>query len=275
MSTLSNNLQYGLLSNGTVDVADTTISGNGTSQSFGGVSVSAGATITSSSITGNDGIGLVTLGGTTSVTRSTVDHNQSTWSCSNAGCVGLGGGPGGIIALSGTLRLIDSTVSDNTVVSPFDGSITTGSLQVGFATCGAGCEFDQADAQIFSSTISERAFIALGTVTVSGSAMGSCQVSGIGGLPDAAKFVDGGGNVVVGTSCTFPSQLSVPDLQLGALANNGGPTRTRLPLAGSPVLDHIPAGTVGLCDGSVPTDQRGVTRPLGPACDAGSVEGHS
>jgi hypothetical protein len=34
----------------------------------------------------------------------------------------------------------------------------------------------------------------------------------------------------------------------------------------------IPSGTAGLCDGTFPTDQRGVTRPTGGACDVGAVE---
>jgi len=52
---------------------------------------------------------------------------------------------------------------------------------------------------------------------------------------------------------------------LGALADNGGPTQTMLPQQGSPVLD---AGGTG-CPA---TDQRGVARPFGSACDIGAVE---
>lgn len=57
---------------------------------------------------------------------------------------------------------------------------------------------------------------------------------------------------------------------LGALADNGGPTKTHLPQAGSPALDLIPAGSTGCTSGS--TDQRGVARPQNGACDAGAVE---
>jgi hypothetical protein len=58
--------------------------------------------------------------------------------------------------------------------------------------------------------------------------------------------------------------------KLGALAANGGPTQTLLPLAGSPVVDRVPTGGPG-CSGSG-KDQRGVPRPQGPACDIGAVE---
>jgi hypothetical protein len=63
---------------------------------------------------------------------------------------------------------------------------------------------------------------------------------------------------------------------LGALASNGGPTQTMLPLAGSPLLDWIPLGACGggndLAGFPVTTDQRGVGRPQGPGCDVGAVE---
>jgi hypothetical protein len=58
--------------------------------------------------------------------------------------------------------------------------------------------------------------------------------------------------------------------KLGALAANGGPTQTLLPLAGSPVVDRVPTGGPG-CSTSG-KDQRGVPRPQGPACDIGAVE---
>jgi predicted outer membrane repeat protein len=54
------------------------------------------------------------------------------------------------------------------------------------------------------------------------------------------------------------------DPKLGALADNGGPTQTAAPLAGSPAMQ------IGLdCPA---TDQRGVTRPTN-GCTAGAVEG--
>lgn len=56
----------------------------------------------------------------------------------------------------------------------------------------------------------------------------------------------------------------VEDMQLGPLALNGGATPTQLPGPSSPLID---AGTV--CGDY---DQRGEPRPLGEACDVGSVE---
>jgi hypothetical protein len=54
---------------------------------------------------------------------------------------------------------------------------------------------------------------------------------------------------------------------LGPLAANGGPTLSHLPYANSPAVN---AAAQAFC---LPTDQHGVARPVGPACDIGSVEG--
>lgn len=57
----------------------------------------------------------------------------------------------------------------------------------------------------------------------------------------------------------------VADPLLAPLANNGGPTRTMLPLPGSPAID---AGGATM----LTVDQRGFTRVIGGAADIGSVE---
>jgi CSLREA domain-containing protein len=69
------------------------------------------------------------------------------------------------------------------------------------------------------------------------------------------------------SSCAGP--FAETDPLLGPLADNGGPTWTMMPAAGSLVADIVPATT---CRGT--TDQRGVPRPFptdGP-CDVGAVE---
>ena len=60
------------------------------------------------------------------------------------------------------------------------------------------------------------------------------------------------------------------DPQLAPLANNGGPTQTRMPSPTSPVVDAIPTSNCSFA--GVTVDQRGVTCPVGPRCDIGSVE---
>ena len=64
----------------------------------------------------------------------------------------------------------------------------------------------------------------------------------------------------------------VPSEGLGAilnttLASNGGSTRTHALVAGSPAIDASPDDA-----DCAATDQRGVRRPQGPACDIGAFE---
>jgi hypothetical protein len=67
-----------------------------------------------------------------------------------------------------------------------------------------------------------------------------------------------------------------PDPQLGELADNGGPTATRLPAVSSPLVNAIPVAACGdgddLAGFAVTTDQRGVARPQETGCEIGSVE---
>jgi hypothetical protein len=85
---------------------------------------------------------------------------------------------------------------------------------------------------------------------------------------------DGGGNIQWPATKNLWGTAEIPatatvvfaDPQLGALGNNGGPTRTCLPAAGSPAID------AGSASDFPPTDQRGQPRPLGARPDAGSVE---
>ena len=60
---------------------------------------------------------------------------------------------------------------------------------------------------------------------------------------------------------------------LGPLANNGGPAQTHLPQAGSLVPNRVPTtDCTDLDRNTFTTDQRGVKRPQGTACDIGAVE---
>ncbi len=77
-----------------------------------------------------------------------------------------------------------------------------------------------------------------------------------------------GHNLVSDMSCIAPIEGDLTGVapKLGELALNGGATGNYAPLPGSPVID------AGDNDGCPSVDQRGQARPLGPACDIGSVE---
>jgi hypothetical protein len=67
--------------------------------------------------------------------------------------------------------------------------------------------------------------------------------------------------------------VSAEDLNLGPLQDNGGPTLTHAPSAGSFAIDEIPVADCVDGDGvPVSIDQRGGGRPWGSTCDIGAVE---
>src|SRR5262249_25887047 len=85
---------------------------------------------------------------------------------------------------------------------------------------------------------------------------------------DGAFIVSLGHNLDDGTSCNFAAagDRVNADAALGALQDNGGFTQTIGLLPGSQAID---AGDAAACPAS---DQRGVMRPQGGACDIGAYE---
>lgn len=77
-----------------------------------------------------------------------------------------------------------------------------------------------------------------------------------------------GHNLASDGSCGLNGTADLPNTNplLGPLQNNGGDTLTHALLLGSPAID---SGSGSDCPA---TDQRGVTRPFGPACDRGAFE---
>jgi len=105
-----------------------------------------------------------------------------------------------------------------------------------------------------------------------------------GTLIATASVIDGNGgdvNCTVGSTSSHgynfvndgtchlntSTDITSGDPSLGSVANNGGATKTALPATGSLLIDKVPTGSC-----TVSTDQRGVTRPQGTACDIGAVE---
>lgn len=115
-------------------------------------------------------------------------------------------------------------------------------------------------------------------------------ISGNSGTECGGVVTDGGRNLsdAGDTSCGFGGAgkndiAAAP--KLGALLDNGGPTKTLLPGSDSPALDKVPTSTsTGLTDAvtnaaislcaSGSTDQRGINRPQKSdgKCDIGAVE---
>lgn len=185
---------------------------------------------------------------------------------------------GGAIANYGTLTVLRSAFVGNASGSAGSAIFSSGPATVRnstFVTNSPAAVANAGSLTVTSSTFLANAKGAISTpassphAAVSGTALSGGGCSG--------PILDSGHNVEDGTSCGFTAatSMSSTDPKLGTLANNGGPTPTVLPLAGSPLLDAIPAGTDGLCPtgaGAPATDQRGVARPQGTACDIGAVE---
>jgi hypothetical protein len=102
-----------------------------------------------------------------------------------------------------------------------------------------------------------------GTVTVRNSIIANSTSGG-----DVwGSVTDAGYNICSDGTANFFAlgSLNQADPLLAALSDNGGPTPTMSLLVGSPARDAIPSGFP-------PTDQRGISRPQGPAADIGAVE---
>ncbi|MEZ4709298.1 MAG: tandem-95 repeat protein [Caldilineaceae bacterium] len=246
--------------NGTLTVSNSTFSGNTADNGGGGIyNLQGTATVSNSTISGNTasfGGGIVADDGIMTVTNSTISGNTAD-------------DGGGIYNLSGTLIVTNSTLSDNSNTG-YGGAIRNyGTLMVTNST--------------FSGNTADNGggIYNYGTVHLAGSIFAR-GASGNNCVNDFGTFNDNGYNLSDDATCINGGTGSATNatLALGALADNGGPTQTHLPGAGSDAIGAIPNGTTisnngtsWTCDQSA-TDQRGELRPInvGTACTAGAVE---
>jgi CSLREA domain-containing protein len=272
-TTVARNTGIGVSSRGLFRVravatlTDARIVGN----SGGGIRNSRGSlTLTNSTVAGNSGfdgggINNTSNGGVT-ISNSTIAGNSAT---------NEGGGifNEGRVRQSAFVTLTNSTVSGNS--APFGGGILNSSRS----------EFP-VRASLINSTVADNsatqvegggiwsgggAFLGLtNSLVARNSAPAAPDV--FNGSPGdiAARFNligDGSGSDITNTDGNQVGSASEPIVpKLGPLADNGGPTQTHALLLGSPAID---AASTPDCPN---TDQRGVLRPQGPACDIGSYE---
>jgi CSLREA domain-containing protein len=227
-------------------VENSAISGNSAGQG-GGISLyiqgGGGAQITNSTISGNHagqlggGIHIVDTGDLwLNVVNSTISLNSS----ADDG--------GGLYANGGTTSLFNVTIAGNTANSDKSGSGVGGGV---YNHSGAALNFT-------NSIIANNIHLTSTLFSV---------------LDDCAGTLNSQGYNIVTHACTISGAYSTAQPLLGALQDNGGPTQTNALLAGSPAIDK---GNPGGCrdQSGVPltTDQRGLPRPNGPACDIGAYE---
>jgi hypothetical protein len=276
-----------------VVIEGTHIGSNTAVMAGGGLFLRAGTTnIDKSFIRGNeavsDGGGIYSREGTLTVTDSTIAQNSAYFG-------------GGIRTYDTIATLQGVTLVDNTASSSGGGIAHFGNVDAQLSllnsTLTGNAAIDQAGGAIrVSGNPNATIAVELRHVTIANNVSGSAS-SSVGGIYTQVSSLTNFSLTLVNTvlsgnssptclipaaaastarfslwsdnSCTFgTSQQNHPNTQaaLGPLADNGGWTDTHMPLADSPLIDN------GICLTGVTADQRGASRPHGPACDIGAVE---
>ncbi|MDH3726720.1 MAG: right-handed parallel beta-helix repeat-containing protein [Myxococcales bacterium] len=231
---------WGIINSGTLTLTNVTVSGNSS-----GIDSYGTLTLINTTVSGNEGGGINSIGepATATLTNSTVSSN----------------GHSGIRNADGAMMTIaNSTVSRNGEVG-----ITNEAMMViansTFYGNGIGIDYSQLEG---------RALMVTNSLVAD-----ECNV-------DSSETISSGYNIESpGNTCGFDQDTDKTDvtpeeLNLGELADNGGPTMTHKPGDGgfgdgSVAIDAIPGDS---CE--VTEDQRGMPRPEtgGRMCDVGSVE---
>lgn len=281
--TVSDSVTYGVRNYGEVKITDSTVTGDGLGNSgemtvtrcdvsgnrdvgisnsysevYGGSS-SVNLTITDSIVSGNGSSGIEN-GGNMAIIRSTISANQ-----------GIG------IDNSGAMTLTDSTVSGNSgargaggILNENEATLTVLDCTISGNSVASGAALAASAGGVMNDD--QSTLIVIGS-TVSGNIGGGIVNQGANSYSAAANSIIAGneGSDLTNTGSTpFNNQggnLIGGDPMLGPLADNGGPTQTMLPLAGSPAID---AGAAMLISSS--SDQRGHARIVGAGVDIGAVE---
>ena len=261
---------------GTLSVTGSTLDSNRAGQAIGGaISSGSGSLIVSSSTLDDNyacyggGIELFTNGtsGTHLVTQTTLSDNHA--------CVGGG------LDVSGSATVTQSTLSGNSAPEAAAMEVE-GSTEFSLSdstVSGNTSDQGQAVVETYACSSGTVSFVTFeGNSNTLGLSCPDVNVTGtiLAGSTDgpncigAAPVETAGYNLDSSTSCAFglATDLTSTRPRLGPLAAHGGPTMTMALKAGSPAIDH--GGTAAT--GCPATDQRGVPRPQGPACDIGAFE---
>jgi hypothetical protein len=190
--------------------------------------------------------------GTLALTNCTVSGNHA---------VGKGGGL--FVACEGHAALTNCTISGNRTEGVGGGLFVRGAFDMVHCTVSENGSGEPGGGIYVRSTLDFTNCI------VANNLKEDIYLGGPGGFQGKGVIGTNVNNWVGDGSC--PSEYC-GDPMLGPLADNGGDTPTHALLSGSPAIDLLP---VPAC--KVPTDQRGVPRPihissLAPVCDLGAFE---
>jgi len=274
----------GILNQGTLTLTQVFIHSN-SGRRGGGLGNQGNALLNNVTFRGNssdgDGAGIYNIGASATLTLT-----QVTFSNNSAG--GSGGGIGNAF---GTLSLTSVTLTGNSATNDGGGidnylgtvRLTNATISGNSSDYGAGMYNNGGDASLDFVTIADNSALHLGSLAslpgpqgqtatlrnslvVNNASAGNCFAP----TGNNQSFISGGHNLSSDATCatylTQPTDLNGTNPLLGPLGDNGGATPTHVPDPGSPAIDH------GQCLQDVATDQRGVPRPQGSACDIGAVE---
>jgi len=274
------------IQNGAVTVSHFTVAGNHASRGGGIDDYGTPMTLDHLTLSGNSaahGAGLYNLDGLFGATMATVSGNMA----SNAG--------GALYMDSGGISLFDATLSGNTALFGAGAFVDGGDLTLASSTlsgnaankAGGAIEHQGGVVLLEADTLSGNSAFQGGgldegsafvtetitttdTIIEAGPKGANCF---IGVSLGAGRIGSGGYNLSSDATCAPQfnqvGDLNSTDAHLGPLANNGGPTLTHLPGAGSPAIDAIPLGANGC---GLNNDQRAAPRPINGRCDMGAVE---
>ncbi len=245
----------GILSrSGNVTLTDSTVSNNTSSKFAGGIYVfDKNLTLTNSTLSGNQvNGGQYSYGGGIFSQSAHITLTNSTLSGNSAGYAG------GIWSWSGDVTLTNSTLSGN--AGTYGGARFSNPIENA-----GGIWASSGNVALTNSTVS-----------------GNSAAKNSGGIFSGTNPVQAINSIVAGNSApggdmnatlTAGSMNNIigGDPKLAALADNGGPTQTMLPRAGSPAIDTGDQATCNAAPVSY-VDQRGVLRFQGAQCDIGAVE---
>jgi CSLREA domain-containing protein len=218
--------------------------------SIGAVDDTIDANTSGSGAAGGSGTG--GPGGTSLSSRSNGSGGNG-----SGGMGGAGGPAGGLRLLNAASTLSHVTIASNSVGDGGQG----GEGQGGKAGMGGTVGVDGSGSMggpgatgAIGAVVSVPRTTVQNTI-VAGNSIPSCD----------GTFLDGGHDIAFPDAACPGANV---DPRLGPLGDNGGRTETRALEAGSPAIDAVPATGAGC----TATDQRGVGRPQGGACDIGAYE---
>jgi len=261
---------------GSILMTDTLLSGN---LANGGSGTERGAAMTTSG-PGNGGA-IFNQAGMVQLSNSALIGNQANGgpalSAAPWGTVG-GTGAGGAIYNQAGLMAVNCTIAGNTA----NGGAGLISINIAFGgpAYGGAIASVGGNTALLYTTIADNAVQAgqIGSADALGSSLWvpspllTLSNSILACSPQQTNVFgrvnDGGHNICSDGSAGFtsPTSRNAIDPMLGPLGDNGGSSPTKPLVPGSPAIDEGDNATCPV------TDQRGVARPYGPACDIGAFE---